>query len=172
MCVHGTRNYPCIFISIEWVTGDIPRSVCSNLVKEEKRQFLKVESQCCLGCSTCQSDKGFSDGMSACQDCKGSMMPNSKKSGYIPIPVSYLHFSSVWSIVLLTFIIVGLKTTTVILILFLVCYKYRVVKVPSREVRIILFVGLVLCYIISSFFVVLPSPAMCVIRQFGEVSAL
>ena len=99
-------------------------------------------------------------------------MPNSKKSGCIPNPVSYLHFSSVWSIVLLTFIIVGLITTTVILILFLVCYKHRVVKVSSREVSVILFVGLVLCYIISSVFVVLPSPAVWVIRQFGEVSAL
>ena len=155
------------FSDIEWVTGDIPRSVCSNPCEGGNEPIPKIGIQCCWSCSTCQSEKGFSDGMSACRDCNGSMMPNSKKSGCNPIPVSYLSFSSVWSIVLLTFTIIGLITTAVILILFLVCYKHRVVKASSREVSVILLVGLVLCYIMPFFFVVLPSPAVCAIRRFG-----
>ena len=166
----GTWNYKLslnFFSDIEWVTGDTPRSVCSNPCEEGKEAIPKVESLCCWSCSTCQSEKSFSDGMTACRDCNESMMPNSKKSSCIPIPVSYLSFSSVWSIVLLTFTITGLITTAVILILFLVCYKHRVVKASSREVSVILLVGLVLCYIMPFFFVVLPSPAVCAIRRFG-----
>ena len=166
----GTWNHKLslnFFSDIEWVTGDIPRSVCSNPCEGGKEAIPKVESLCCWSCSTCQSEKSFSDGMSACRDCNESMMPNSKKSSCIPIPVSYLSFSSVWSIVLLTFTIIGLITTAVTLILFFVCYKHRVVKASSREVSVILLVGLVLCYIMPFFFVVLPSPAVCVIRRFG-----
>ena len=61
---------------------------------------------------------------------------------------------------LLTFTIIGLITTAVILNLFLVCYK------QSGE-SFILFVGLVRSFIMPFFFVVLPSPAVCVIRRFG-----
>ena len=156
-----------IFSDIEWITGDIPKSVCSDTCEGGKQPIPVAKRQCCWICSSCQSERGFSDGMSACQMCNESMMTDSNKSTCIPIPVSYPRFSDLWSIVLLTFTIVGLTATAFIIILFLVYNKHRVVKASSRELSAILLVGLVLCYIMPFFFVVKPSIAICTVRRFG-----
>ena len=105
--------------------------------------------------------------MSPCNDCEESLMPDSQRSMCIPIPVSYLTFSNAWSVVLLTFTIVGLIATASIIIVFLVFYKHRVVKASSREHSAILLLGLVLCYIMPFFFVLMPSPAVCALRRIG-----
>ena len=152
---------------IEWATGDIPRSVCSEPCEVGHQQIPVAESQCCWTCSPCQSEKGFSDGLSACQDCNESFMPDPLKSMCIPIPVSYLTFSNAWSVVLLTFTIVGLIATASIIIVFLVFYQHKVVKASSREHSAILLLGLVLCYIMPFFFVLMPSPAVCALRRIG-----
>ena len=154
------------FVSdIEWPTGGVPKSVCSDACEGGKQPIPIADRQCCWICSPCQSERGFSDGLSACQDCKESMMPDYKKSKCIPIPVSHLMLSHAWSIVLITFTILGQVATAFIFIVFLVYFKHGVVKASSRELSAILLVGLLLCYTVPFFFVAMPSPAVCAIRR-------
>ena len=152
---------------IEWVNGDVPRSVCSDPCEGGSQLIPAVESKCCWSCSPCQSERGFSDGTSLCQDCEESLMPDPNKTKCVPIPVSHLKSSNVWSIVLLILTSVGLVTTAFVIIVFLVFYQHEVVKASSRENSIILLVGLALCFTMPFFFVLVPSPVMCTIRRFG-----
>ena len=145
------------FVSdIEWPTGGVPKSVCSDACEGGKQPIPIADRQCCWICSPCQSERGFSDGLSACQDCQEDMMTDSKNSLCIPIPISYQMFSNTWSIVLIFFTILGQAATAIIIIIFLVNNKHRVIKASSRELSAILLVGLVLCYIMPFFFVVMP----------------
>ena len=155
------------FVSdIEWPTGGIPKSICSEACEGGKQPIPIAEKQCCWICTPCQSERGFSDGMSACQDCNESMMPDSKNSMCIPIPISHMMFNSRWSIVLITFTIFGQVATAIVIIVFLAYNRHRVVKASSRELSAILLVGLVLCYTMPFFFVAKPSPVLCTIRRF------
>ena len=154
------------FVSdIEWPTGGVPKSVCSDACEGGKQPIPIADRQCCWICSPCQSERGFSDGLSACQDCKESMKPYYKKSKCIPIPVSHLMFSHALSIVLITFSILGQVATAFIFIVFPVYFKHGVVKVSSRELSAILLVGLLLCCTMPFFFVATPSPVVCSIRR-------
>ena len=152
-------------LDIEWPTGSIPKSLCSNLCEGGKQPIPVADRQCCWICSPCQSQRGFSDGMSACHDCNENMMPDSKNSMCIPIPIAHLTPSNAWSIVLIIFTIFGKAATAIIIIIFLVYNNHRVVKASSRELSAILLVGLVLCYTMPFFFVAMPSPAVCTIRR-------
>lgn len=94
-------------------------------------------------------------------------MPNSNRSACIPIPITYLEISHPWPITLLFFSSVGLAITLLIMLLFSVNYKNRIIKASSREISSILLTGLLLCYIMPFMFVIKPSPATCAIRRFG-----
>ncbi len=151
---------------IQWVTGDeVPRSICSEPCDIGYEQISRAESRCCWICSLCSS-REISDG-ETCQSCQARDMPNSNKSACIPIPITHLEISHSWPIALLIFSSIGLLMTVCVIILFLVCYKNKIVKASSREISSILLAGLILCYIMPFMFVIKPSAASCAIRRFG-----
>ncbi len=151
---------------IQWVTGDeVPKSICSEPCGVGYEQITKAEIRCCWACSPCSSDE-VSNGVT-CQKCNNSGMPNSNRSACIPIPITHLEISHSWPIALLVFSSIGLLMTICVIILFLVCYKNKIVKASSREISSILLAGLILCYIMPFMFVIKPSAASCAIRRFG-----
>ena len=152
---------------IEWATGDIPISICTERCERGNEPNPVAVSQCCKSCSPCESARGFSDGLSACQDCNETMMPDPSKSMCIPIPVNFLDFSNTWSILLLTLTIIGLIATSFIITVFLIFHKHLVIKASSRELSAFLLIGLILCFIMPFFFAAMPSQAVCAIRRFG-----
>ena len=152
---------------IQWATGGMPESICSDRCEGGNQPTPVAQSQCCTSCSPCQSIRGFSDGLSACQDCNESMMPDPSKTACIPATVDFLDFSNTASIVFLTLTVIGLVVTLLIIIVFIVFYKHEVVKASSRESTAFLLVGLLFSFIMPFFFAVMPSPAVCAIRRFG-----
>ena len=85
---------------IKWSTGDIPKSICSDRCEGGNQPTPVAESQCCTSCSPCDSSRGFSDGLSTCQDCNESMTPDPSKTMCIPITANFLDFANTRSIVL------------------------------------------------------------------------
>ena len=150
---------------IQWVTGDVPKSICSEPCGEGYQPVFEAERRCCWSCMACTGST-VSDGLS-CQACNASEMPNPNGSACIRIPISFLQISHSWPIALLTLSTIGLIATISVILLFLVCYKHKIVKASSREVSGILLAGLVLCYTMPFFFADTPSPPMCAIRRFG-----
>jgi len=151
---------------IQWVTGDtVPLSRCSEPCPSGYHRIVQVESRCCWACEPCQSDQ-VSDGVS-CRSCSESEMADSTRTACTPIPITFLHFSHSWSLVLLIIASIGLVATISVMVVFAVCYKNKIVKASSREISTILLLGLILCYVMPFLFVAKPSPATCAIRRFG-----
>ena len=155
--------------SIEWPAGPDhpPRSTCSDPCQAGHEPNTAAQIKCCWYCSPCQSDRGYSNGLTSCQDCPKEMTPNKEKSACIPITIRNLMFSNAWSITLLTLAVIGLIAIASTSIVFIAYSKHGVIKASSREVSTILLVGLALCYIMPFFFVAKPSPAVCAMRRFG-----
>ena len=153
---------------IQWVSnGTIPQSYCSNRCEAGHQQLPVTEQECCWTCSPCQSEKGFSDGLSQCTDCNRSHMPNPTRSECVPIPVTFLRWKDGWAIGLIAVTICGLLITTCVTVVLVYFHDHKVVKASSREVSAILLLGLALCYIMPFFFMATPSEAICAIRRFG-----
>ena len=153
---------------IQWVSnGTIPQSYCSNRCEAGHQQLPVTEQECCWSCSPCQSEKGFSDGLSQCTDCNRSHMPDPTRSECVPIPVTFLRWKDGWAIGLIAVTICGLLITTCVTVVLVFFHDHKVVKASSREVSAILLLGLALCYIMPFFFMATPSEAICAIRRFG-----
>ena len=153
---------------IQWVSnGTIPQSYCSNHCEAGHQQLPVTEQECCWTCSPCQSEKGFSDGLSQCTDCNISHMPDPARSECVPIPVTFLRWKDGWAIGLIAVTICGLLITTCVTVFLVYFHDHKVVKASSREVSAILLLGLALCYIMPFFFMATPSEAICAIRRFG-----
>lgn len=156
--------------AVEWVSssnGTIPQSLCSNVCAGGHQPIPIAERQCCFVCSTCESEKGFSDGRSQCTDCNISHKPDPERTGCVPIAVTFLQWTDIWAIVLMVVTLCGLLVTIGIVIIFIVNHDHRVVKASSREVSTILLLGIILCYLMPIAFMVMPSEAVCAIRRFG-----
>ena len=150
---------------IQWVAGDVPVSRCSEPCPAGHHRVVQVESRCCWTCEPCQ-DQEVSNGVS-CRLCSQSEMPNSIKNTCTSIPITFLDFSHSWSLVLLILTSIGLLATISVMVVFVVCYKNKIVKASSREISSILLLGLVLCFIMPFLFIAKPSSATCAIRRFG-----
>lgn len=157
--------------AIEWVSssnGTVPASHCSDLCDGGHQPIPVAERpQCCWVCSACQSEKGFSNGLSKCTDCNISHTPNPERTGCVPIPVTFLKWTDAWAIALMVVTLCGLVVTIGVIIFLVVNYNNRVVKASSREVSTILLIGLLLCYLMPFTFIAIPSSAICAIRRFG-----
>ena len=142
-------------------------SVCSKPCSNGHEPIRTAVLDCCWYCSTCSGETEFSNGTTSCQECPPEMMPTENKSGCLAIPIRHLTFSSGWSITMLVLSVIGLLATLSVAFIFMALYKHRAIKASSREVSIILLVGLVLCFLMPFFFIAKPSAAVCAIRRFG-----
>ena len=152
---------------IQWPNNAIPVSICSHNCSVGSQRNYAAITQCCWTCSPCLGDNSVSDGISHCRPCDQGMMPDKNKEKCIPIPITYLSVSNIWSIFLLTLTLIGLLATACIITVFLVFHKKKVIKASSREVSAILLAGLALCFSLPFFFVIKPSPSICAIRRFS-----
>ena len=142
-------------------------SVCSEPCSNGHEPIPTAVLDCCWYCSPCSGETEFSNGTTSCQECPPEMMPTENKSGCLAIPIRHLTISSGWSITMLVLSVIGLLATLSVALIFIAFYKHRAIKASSREVSIILLVGLVLCFFMPFFFIAKPSAAVCAIRRFG-----
>lgn len=157
---------------IEWVGGadEVPQTSCSMPCPEG--QFpspVLNQSDCCFKCRPCPNNTVV-DGR-RCMQCDVAVgpgfQPNENRTECVLIPLTYLSWSEPWSIVTIILTSLGIITTTVVIIIFVVFYDHELIKASSRELSAVLFIGLMLCYVVPLFYIAKPSAAICGIRRFG-----
>ena len=156
--------------AIEWVSntnGSIPRSHCSDVCDGGHQPIPIAEQQCCWICSACESEKGFSNGLSMCTDCNITHRPNPERTGCVAILVTFLKWTDVEAVLLIVVTLCGVLFTVGITIILGVNHTHTVVKASSREVSAILLLGILLCYLMPFAFMAAPSEAICTLRRFG-----
>ncbi|XP_013926880.1 PREDICTED: vomeronasal type-2 receptor 26-like [Thamnophis sirtalis] len=145
----------------------IPVSVCTESClpgyfkkKQEEKPF------CCYDCLLCPKEKISSQkDMHDCSKCPEDQYPNKEQDSCIAKKISFLSYEEPMGIGLFTLALFFTLCTTVILRIFLKYHNTPIVKANNRNLTYLLLISLILCFLCSLQFLVMPSNIICLFRQ-------
>jgi metabotropic glutamate receptor 2/3/metabotropic glutamate receptor 6/7/8 len=136
--------------------------------------FIKrsVTSSCCGTCVPClgQNYTNSTSTSTQCDMCPQYMWGNSPLNGSTEcsdIERSYLKPYDAWAIVLMILAIIGIFSVIFVSAVFIWFWKTPIVKSSGREQMTLILIGILLCFLVTIFFILPPSPAVCGIQRIG-----
>ena len=155
---------------LEWSHGlgkDVPKSVCSYPCGHGEYQIpIADHAACCWECRACLGTNAISTGL-ACVECEHGYIPNEIKTECIAVRPSYLRWTDWLSLVILILTGFGITASAAVVVIFIAYRKHELIKASSRELSAVLLIGIILCYVLPIFFIMMPSPWTCGVRRFG-----
>ena len=155
---------------INHITGQVLYSLQSNCQICSPGHYKRpVTSSCCGTCDPCLgSSYTNTNSSTSCMTCPANMWGNNPLSGSthcIDINESYLKPSDPWGIVLILLAVIGLLAVVFVTSVFIWFWNTPIVKSSGREQMILVLIGLTLCFILSVFYLLPPSPVSCAFRR-------
>ncbi|KAM3602580.1 uncharacterized protein V6R79_006775 [Siganus canaliculatus] len=146
-------------------SSDMVRSVCSEpCSKGQIKVIRKGEVSCCWICTTCKDNEYVQDEFT-CKACELGWWPNDELTGCEPLPLKYLDWADVESIVAVVFSCVGILITSFVTFVFIQYRDTPVVKSSSRELCYIILAGIFLGYICPFTLIARPTVASCYLQR-------
>ncbi|XP_054833643.1 metabotropic glutamate receptor 1 isoform X3 [Eublepharis macularius] len=141
------------------------RSVCSDpCLKGQIKVIRKGEVSCCWICTACKENEFVQDEFT-CKACELGWWPNADLTGCEPIPVKYLQWSDIESIVAVVFSCLGILVTMFVTLIFALYRDTPVVKSSSRELCYIILAGIFLGYICPFTLIAKPTVTSCYLQR-------
>nr|XP_033791519.1 metabotropic glutamate receptor 1 [Geotrypetes seraphini] len=141
------------------------RSVCSDpCSKGQIKVIRKGEVSCCWICTPCKENEFMQDEFT-CKACDLGWWPNAELTGCDPIPVKYLQWSNIESIVAVVFSCLGILVTMFVTLIFALFRDTPVVKSSSRELCYIILTGIFLGYICPFTLIAKPTITSCYLQR-------
>ncbi|XP_060947507.1 metabotropic glutamate receptor 1 [Limanda limanda] len=152
--------------SMLWInSSDTVRSVCSEPCSRGQIKVIrKGEVSCCWICTTCKDNEIVQDEFT-CKACDLGWWPDEELAGCQPLPLRYLDWSDVESIVAVAFSCVGILITSFVTFVFIQYRDTPVVKSSSRELCYIILAGIFLGYICPFTLIAYPTVASCYLQR-------
>ncbi|XP_069370583.1 metabotropic glutamate receptor 1 isoform X2 [Paralichthys olivaceus] len=149
-----------------WInSSDMVRSVCSEpCSKGQIKVIRKGEVSCCWICTTCKDNEIVQDEFT-CKACELGWWPDDELAGCQPLPLRYLDWADVESIVAVVFSCVGILITSFVTFVFIQYRDTPVVKSSSRELCYIILAGIFLGYICPFTLIARPTVASCYLQR-------
>ncbi|GLD49374.1 metabotropic glutamate receptor 1-like protein, partial [Lates japonicus] len=149
-----------------WInSSDMVRSVCSEpCSKGQIKVIRKGEVSCCWICTTCKDNEYVQDEFT-CKACELGWWPDDDLAGCQPLPLKYLDWADVESIVAVVFSCVGILITSFVTFVFIQYRDTPVVKSSSRELCYIILAGIFLGYICPFTLIARPTVASCYLQR-------
>uniref|UniRef100_A0A7N8XL28 Metabotropic glutamate receptor 1 n=1 Tax=Mastacembelus armatus TaxID=205130 RepID=A0A7N8XL28_9TELE len=149
-----------------WMNStDMVRSVCSEpCSKGQIKVIRKGEVSCCWICTTCKDNEYVQDEFT-CKACELGWWPDDDLAGCQPLPLKYLDWADVESIVAVVFSCVGILITSFVTFVFIQYRDTPVVKSSSRELCYIILAGIFLGYICPFTLIARPTVASCYLQR-------
>nr|XP_046148102.1 metabotropic glutamate receptor 1 isoform X1 [Oncorhynchus gorbuscha] len=149
-----------------WMNNsDMVRSVCSEPCSRGQIKVIrKGEVSCCWICTTCKDNEILRDEFT-CQACDLGWWPDDDLEGCVPLPLKYLDWSDVESIVAVCLSCVGILVTLWVTLIFMLYRDTPVVKSSSRELCYIILVGVLLGYICPFTLIAHPTVTSCYLQR-------
>ncbi|XP_026871324.2 metabotropic glutamate receptor 1 isoform X1 [Electrophorus electricus] len=145
--------------------SEMVRSVCSEpCSKGQIKVIRKGEVSCCWICTTCKDNEYVQDEFT-CKACELGWWPDEELAGCEPLPLKYLEWSSVESIVAVVFSCLGILVTLFVTLVFVQYRDTPVVKSSSRELCYIILAGIFLGYICPFTLIARPTVASCYLQR-------
>ncbi|XP_028253005.1 metabotropic glutamate receptor 1 isoform X2 [Parambassis ranga] len=146
-------------------SSDMVRSVCSDpCSKGQIKVIRKGEVSCCWICTTCKDNEYVQDEFT-CKACELGWWPDDDLAGCQPLPLKYLDWADVESIVAVVFSCVGILITSFVTFVFIQYRDTPVVKSSSRELCYIILAGIFLGYICPFTLIARPTVASCCLQR-------
>ncbi|XP_027140403.1 metabotropic glutamate receptor 1 isoform X2 [Larimichthys crocea] len=146
-------------------SSDMVRSVCSEpCSKGQIKVIRKGEVSCCWICTTCKDNEYVQDEFT-CKACELGWWPDDDLSGCQPLPLKYLDWADVESIVAVVFSCVGILITSFVTFVFIQYRDTPVVKSSSRELCYIILAGIFMGYICPFTLIARPTVASCYLQR-------
>ncbi|XP_047429784.1 metabotropic glutamate receptor 1 isoform X2 [Mugil cephalus] len=146
-------------------SSEAVRSVCSDpCSKGQIKVIRKGEVSCCWICTTCKDNEYVQDEFT-CKACELGWWPDDELEGCQPLPLKYLDWADVESIVAVAFSCVGILITSFVTFIFIQYRDTPVVKSSSRELCYIILAGIFLGYICPFTLIARPTVASCYLQR-------
>ncbi|XP_014325582.1 metabotropic glutamate receptor 1 isoform X1 [Xiphophorus maculatus] len=146
-------------------SSEMVRSVCSDpCSKGQIKVIRKGEVSCCWICTTCKDNEYVQDEFT-CKACELGWWPDEDLAGCQPLPLKYLDWADVESIVAVVFSCVGILITSFVTFIFIQYRDTPVVKSSSRELCYIILAGIFLGYICPFTLIARPTVASCYLQR-------
>ncbi|XP_050994358.1 metabotropic glutamate receptor 1 isoform X1 [Labeo rohita] len=144
---------------------EMVRSVCSEpCSKGQIKVIRKGEVSCCWICTTCKDNEYVQDEFT-CRACELGWWPDDELAECKPLPLKYLEWSSVESIVAVVFSCLGILVTLFVTFIFIQYRDTPVVKSSSRELCYIILAGIFLGYICPFTLIARPTVTSCYLQR-------
>uniref|UniRef100_A0A667YZ07 Metabotropic glutamate receptor 1 n=1 Tax=Myripristis murdjan TaxID=586833 RepID=A0A667YZ07_9TELE len=150
-----------------WMNNsEVVRSVCSEpCSKGQIKVWTRAgEVSCCWICTTCKDNEYVQDEFT-CKACELGWWPDEELEGCEPLPLKYLDWADVESIVAVVFSCVGILITSFVTFIFIQYRDTPVVKSSSRELCYIILAGIFLGYICPFTLIARPTVASCCLQR-------
>ncbi|XP_033847009.1 metabotropic glutamate receptor 1 isoform X1 [Periophthalmus magnuspinnatus] len=146
-------------------SSEMVRSVCSEpCSKGQIKVIRKGEVSCCWICTTCKDNEIVQDEFT-CKACELGWWPDDDLAGCQPLPLKYLDWADVESIIAVVFSCVGILITSFVTFVFIQYRDTPVVKSSSRELCYIILAGIFLGYICPFTLIAHPTVASCYLQR-------
>nr|QVK45748.1 G protein-coupled receptor [Proales similis] len=124
------------------------------------KQVRKGNEKCCWNCKKCASHAFIVDEYT-CQDCNLGYWPNENLTGCGPLPLTFLNWTEPVSLFAMCVSILGIMMNTFVLIVFIRFANTCVVKSTTRELSLIVLIGVYMSYILTFPLLMRPSIVTC-----------
>ncbi|XP_062848352.1 glutamate receptor, metabotropic 8b isoform X2 [Trichomycterus rosablanca] len=151
---------------MQWASGDssMPTSVCSLPCRAGERKKVVKGVPCCWHCERCEGYH-YQASEFTCQLCPYEQRPDNNRTGCQPIPIIKLEWHSAWAVVPVFVAILGILTTTFVIVTFIRYNDTPIVRASGREMSYVLLTGIFLCYITTFPMIAAPGVAVCSFRR-------
>ncbi|XP_039184377.1 vomeronasal type-2 receptor 26-like, partial [Crotalus tigris] len=153
-----------------------PVSVCSESClpgyfkrKQEGKPF------CCYDCLPCPEDNiSVKKDMHVCSECPMDQHPSKEKDSCLPRKISFLSYEEPIGIGLVILALFFSVCTVGVLVTFLKYHHTPIVKANNRNLTYVLLISLLLCFLCSLQFLIVPGTIICLLRQvsFGIIFSM
>ncbi|XP_076863399.1 glutamate receptor, metabotropic 8b isoform X2 [Brachyhypopomus gauderio] len=163
---HWTDHLHLNMNAMQWASGvsSVPASVCSLPCRTGERKKVVKGVPCCWHCERCEGYH-YQASEFTCQLCPYEQRPNRNRTSCQPIPIIKLEWHSPWAVVPVFIAILGILTTTFVIVTFVRYNDTPIVRASGREMSYVLLTGIFLCYIVTFPMIATPGVCACSFRR-------
>lgn len=142
-----------------------PQSYCSEpcgLRQIRKKRI--VNPQCCWACERCKAKQVIIN--NTCQACALGYIPDARLAKCLKLDLTYPKWSEPISSSLAVVAALGMVVAIGTFVFYVINHNHSVIKAAGRELSLIIFIGILLCFVASFICLAKPTDLVCTLRRY------
>ena len=148
--------------------GKAPQSYCSEACGSNQiRKHQTINSLCCWDCKRCETNEVIEN--NTCLACSLGYMPDASLARCLRLDPSFPKWSDSISTSLAVIGSVWIMVAMGTLVFYVKNQNHSVIKAAGRELSLLIFIGIILCFVSSFICLAKPTDLVCTLqRYFGN----